>query len=139
MQIKLSTSLLTLAACALMTLGTASTASAADPSGTWSWSRAGRQGGDPVKTTLTLKKEGDKLTGKISTPGRQGGQARETEISNGTFKDGTVAFEVVREFQGNKMVTKYSGKLEGDTIKGKMEMERNGQARSVDWEAKREK
>lgn len=130
---------MTLAACALMTLGTASATSAASPDGTWSWSRAGRQGGDPVKTTLTLKMEGAKLTGKISTPGRQGGQARETEISDGTFKDGTVTFNVVREMQGNKFTTKYSGKLEGDAIKGKMEMDRNGETRSVDWEAKRDK
>ena len=34
---------------------------------------------------------------------------------------------------------KYSGKLAGDTIKGKMEFDRNGEATSRDWEAKREK
>jgi hypothetical protein len=36
-------------------------------------------------------------------------------------------------------VTKYQGKVDGDTIKGKTERERNGQTMSRDWEAKREK
>jgi hypothetical protein len=138
MQIKLYSSLLTLAACALMTVGAASTTSAADATGKWSWSRPGRQGGDPVKITLTLKQEGTKLTGKVSMPGRQGA-AQDTEISDGSVKDGTVAFSTVVERNGNKMTTKYSGKLEGDTIKGKIESERNGQAQSRDWEAKRDK
>jgi hypothetical protein len=50
-----------------------------------------------------------------------------------------VSFTVTRERDGNKFVSKYSGKLEGDTIKGKIETERGGQTRSVDWVAKREK
>src|SRR5690242_7296585 len=32
--------------------------------------------------------------------------------------------------------TKYDGKVTGDTIKGKMEFERDGETRSRDWEAK---
>ena len=45
---------------------------------------------------------------------------------------------MTREFNGNKFTTKYAGKISGDTIKGKAESERDGQARSRDWEAKRE-
>lgn len=36
------------------------------------------------------------------------------------------------------MVQKYSGKLTADAIKGKIAFERNGEAQSRDWEAKRE-
>jgi hypothetical protein len=121
----------------------AMSAQAADPSGKWSWTRPARGGGggggDPQKITLTLKLAGDKLTGDVTMPGRQGGDPVKTEIGDGKFKDGEVSFTVTREFNNNKMVTKYTGKLDGDTIKGKTETERNGQAQSRDWEAKREK
>jgi hypothetical protein len=48
---------------------------------------------------------------------------------------------VTREFGGNSRTTKYSGKLDGDTIKGKMEApgRQGGDPVSRDWEAKREK
>jgi hypothetical protein len=36
-------------------------------------------------------------------------------------------------------VQKYSGKVEGDEIKGKIEFDRQGQTQSRDWVAKREK
>jgi hypothetical protein len=36
------------------------------------------------------------------------------------------------------MVWKYSGKVSADTIKGKIDSERNGEARSREWEAKRQ-
>ncbi len=106
----------------------------ANPTGTWKWSVPGR-GGNTREVTLKLKMDGDKLTGAM--PGR-GGQ--ETAIEDGSYKDGTVSFKVTREGRNNqKITTKYSGKLSGDTIKGKMEFERMGEAQSVDWEAKRAK
>jgi hypothetical protein len=48
-----------------------------------------------------------------------------------------ISFTVTREFNGNKMVSKYNGKVSADAIKGKIESERNGQPQSRDWEAKR--
>jgi hypothetical protein len=111
---------------------------AADPTGTWTWSTPGRQGAEPRKTTLKLKLEGETLTGKITSPARQGAEARETDISDGKVKGDDISFNVVREFNNNKMTQKFSGKIEGDTIKGKMEFERNGQTQSRDWEAKKE-
>ena len=45
---------------------------------------------------------------------------------------------MTREFNGNKFTAKYNGKISGDSIKGKIETERNGQSNSRDWEAKRE-
>ena len=84
--------------------------------------------------TLKLKLDGDKLSGTML-----GRNNQEIAIDDATFKDGEVAFSVTRERNGTKNTTKYKGKLDGDTIKGKSEGERNGQATSRDWEATREK
>jgi len=103
-----------------------------DPTGTWKWSVTINDNKRDV--TLKLKLEGDKLTGTM--PGRNN---TETAIDDASFKDGEVAFSVTRERNGQKFTTKYKGKLDGDTIKGKLESERGGKAQSRDWEAKREK
>jgi len=102
-----------------------------DPTGTWKWSVTG-QNGQSRETTLKLKMDGDKLTGTIS------GRGGETAIAEAKLKGEEISFEVTREFNGNKVTTKYNGKISGDSIKGKMESERNGRAQSRDWEAKRE-
>jgi hypothetical protein len=141
---------------------TAADLSAADKvSGTWSWTQQGRgrgpQGAAPdanaparPKTTLTLKADGEKLTGKLSQPafgrpgqGGQGGQAaqpRETEISDGKVKGDDISFSVKREFNGNAIVMKYSGKVDGDKLTGKIEMpgRDGGEPRTMDWNATRE-
>lgn len=88
--------------------------------------------------TLKLKVDSEKLTGSLTSPGRQGGDPVKTEISDGKVKGDEISFSIMREFNGNKMTIKYSGKVTADTIKGKTESERNGQPQSRDWEAKRE-
>jgi hypothetical protein len=132
-----------MAVCAVLALGGLATASAeekaASATGTWSWTVQGREGGAERKMTLDLKQDGEKLTGKISSPGRDGGAARETEITDGSVKGADVAFSVTREFNGNKMTTKYTGKLTADAITGKAESKgRDGEDRSRDWTAKKE-
>lgn len=109
-----------------------------DPTGTWTWTTPGRDGGPARTSTLKLKLDGDKLTGAVSAPGRQGGDARESAISEASLKGDEIAFTVKREFNGNTFVAKYSGKISADSIKGKVEIERGGNTRSRDWEAKRE-
>lgn len=104
----------------------------ADPTGTWKWSVTFNN--QTRDATLKLKLEGDKLTGAML-----GRNNQETAIENATYKDGEVAFSVTRERNGQKFTSKYKGKVNGDTIKGTMEFERNGETRSRDWEAKREK
>ncbi|MBX6314612.1 MAG: hypothetical protein IRY99_17115 [Isosphaeraceae bacterium] len=103
----------------------------ADANGTWKWSFT-TQSGQTFEQTLKLKQEGERLTGTIT--GRMG---NEIPIEEGKVQGDEVSFQVTREFGGNKVVQKYRGKLSGDTIKGKVEMERNGETRSRDWEAKR--
>lgn len=105
----------------------------ADPTGTWKWSFT-TSDGQKRDTTLKLKLEGDKLTGAIVRRENQ-----ETPIADATFKDNEVAFTVTRERNGQKFVTKYKGKIDGDTIKGTTESERDGKTNSREWEAKREK
>jgi len=146
-------------ACALVALGTSAQAAdkKADPTGTWTWTqqgggRGGQGGGTanatPRKSTLKLKAEGEKLTGTLTSPGfarrgEEGGTPPapvETAISEGKVKGDEISFNVTREFGGNSRTTKYTGKIDGDTIKGKIEAPGRGGGDPVsrDWEAKRE-
>jgi hypothetical protein len=105
---------------------------AADATGTWKWSTQGRNG-QAMEFTAKLKQDGDKLTGTVT-----GYQNTETEIKEGSVKDGNVSFTTSRTFNDQTITTKYTGKIEGDTIKGKSSSTgRNGQPRERDWEAKR--
>jgi hypothetical protein len=104
----------------------------ADPTGTWTWSTPGRDGGEARESTLKLKLDGDKLTGALS--GRQG---NETPITNAKLSGDEISFEVTREFQGNSFTQKFKGKISGDTITGKIARERDGQTNERDWTAKR--
>jgi hypothetical protein len=109
-----------------------------DPTGTYIWTMPGRNGGPDRTNTLVLKLEGDKLTGKLSAPGR-GGQVNETEIADAAITNAEVSFNVVRTFNDNTMTNKYSGTLADGAIKGKIEFNRNGEAQSRDWDAKQQK
>ena len=132
-------SLTQIVTCAILALGAVVQAQdkKADPTGTWTWTTPGRNGGPDRKSTLKLKVEGDKLTGTLAAPGR-GGQSNDSAIADGKLKGDEISFTVIREFGGNKITVKYNGKISGDSIKGKIETERNGQTNSRDWEAKRE-
>lgn len=122
-----------LAALALV-LGAAAQLRAADATGTWSWETPGRNG-NTNKQTLKLKQEGDKLTGTL-----KGTRGSALEIKDGKVQGSEISFKVTRDRNRTTATTTYTGKLEGDTIKGKIESEgRNGETRSRDWEAKREK
>src|SRR5688500_18667121 len=105
---------------------------AENPTGTWKWTAS--FGGQEREQTLTLKLDGDKLTG--SMPGRDG---ETTPITDATIKDNKISFSVTREFGGQKRTTKYNGTIAGDTITGKSERERDGQKTETDWVAKRQK
>ena len=110
---------------------------AVDPSGTWVWSVPARNGGPDRTNTLTLKLDGEKLTGKLETPGRDG-QLRESAVDDGKLSGSDISFSVTREFNGNSFTMKYSGKVEAETINGKIEFERNGETQSRDWHAARQ-
>jgi hypothetical protein len=119
----------------LVLLGVAGAARADDkpnPTGTWKWTI--EINGQSQDRAVKLKLDGDKLTGTYV-----GRDNQETPIEDATYKDGNVSFKVIREFNGQKVTIKYTGKVSGDTLKGKTEFERDGQSQSRDWEAKRAK
>ncbi|HEX3798988.1 MAG TPA: hypothetical protein VH413_09835 [Verrucomicrobiae bacterium] len=134
--IKTSTSIIKYVAAALLLLAVTAHAEGNSPAGSWTWSTPGRNGGADRTNTLVLKIEDSKLTGKLSAPGR-GGQVNETSITDGTVTGDTISFAVVREFNGNSNTNKYSGKVAGDQLTGKIEYTRNGEAQSRDWKATR--
>jgi hypothetical protein len=103
-----------------------------DPTGTWKWETT--FGDQKREQTLKLKLEGDKLTGALV-----GRKDTETKIEDGKFKDGEVSFTVTRERGDMKFVTKYKAKVDGDTMKGTIESERDGKTNKREFEAKRVK
>ncbi len=110
-----------------------------DPSGTYMWTVPARNGGADRTNTLVLKLDGDKLTGKLSAPGR-GGQVTDTDIADGKVTGANVSFNVVRSFNGNSRTNAYSGTLADGSIKGKIDsVNQNGDPVSRDWEAKIQK
>jgi hypothetical protein len=111
----------------------AASANAADPNGTWKWSFT-TQNGQEFELTMTLKADGEKLTGEITLP-----MGDKIEIKEGAFKNDEVSFSTEFKRGDNTIKTKYKGKVEGDTIKGKTERERNGEIMTRDWEPKRQK
>ena len=115
--------------CSFLALAVA--ALAADPTGTWTWTTRSQNG--EISTTLKLESKDGKLAGAYSN------QFGDTTISNATFQDDVLAFDVERNFNGTKFVIKYRGKLEGDMIKGTLETPRpdGGEALKLDWNAKR--
>jgi hypothetical protein len=108
---------------------------AADYTGTWKWTAMMRN--NSVEFTADFKQEGDAVTGSISG-GAGGGQS--TEIKDGKVVNGEITFKVVRTRGGNEITTTYTGKLDGDTIKGKIETSGGTTTRPArDWTATRAK
>jgi hypothetical protein len=104
--------------------------------GTWEWVQAGR-GGPGRTNTLVFKTEADKLVGTLKTPGfGPDATPTETKITDAKVTNDEIAFSITREGRdGTPSVTKYSGKLTADSIKGKTESTRGER----EWEAKRVK
>ena len=86
------------------------TAMAADVSGKWVYEQAGRRGGNTVQVTLTLKASGSSLTGTLSRPGRDGG-AMESPISDGKVDGDNISFKVEMNMGGMSMTQDFSGAL----------------------------
>lgn len=108
---------------------------AADPTGAWKWSIT-RPGSDqPMHASADLAYSAGTLTGSYH------GRAGDTPISDASFKDGAIAFSVVRERDGNQFVIKYKGTLSGDSITGTVTLPGfdGGESSTVAWAATRSK
>jgi hypothetical protein len=111
--------------------------SAVDPTGSYIWVMPGRNGGPDRTNTLVLKLDGDKLTGKLMSP-RRDGQTNTTDIADGKVTGAVVTFSVVRTYNDNTFTNLYTGTLGDTSIKGKVEFTRDSETQSRDWEAKKQ-
>ena len=95
-------------------------------SGVWNATVETAQGsGNPV---FTFKQDGEKLTGNYK------GALGEAEIM-GTLKGNDIAFSFKVNFQGQDAMITYTGKVEGNSMKGKAKLGDLGEA---DWTAKKQ-
>jgi len=101
-----------LAATAIATAALAGQAAKIDVTGKWTFNVETSAGsGTP---TITLKQDGDKLTGHYS------GQLGEADLT-GTVKGQEIAFKFSVDAQGNNLDCTYTGTIEGkDALKGKV-------------------
>jgi hypothetical protein len=118
-----------------LVLGVCSLAGAADkvePVGTWKCEY--EIGGQKRTSTLTIKKDGDKLAGTMSWPDQ-----KETSLKDLKLKDDTLTFSAVRKFMDNEITVEYTLTIDGDKLKGKGAAEFGGQKQEFDMNGKREK
>ncbi len=103
-----------------------------DPSGTYTWERTRRDSDEKVTGTLTLKLEGDRVTGMVAD-----GRGEPVKIENGRLEGDTISFESTRTRGDRQFTVKYKGKLTAAGIQFTSEFERAGETRTREWEAKR--
>jgi hypothetical protein len=87
--------------------------------------------GNRIEGTLKLKQDGDKLTGVTVR------NENETQILDGKIAGDEITFKVIRDRDGRKVTAKYKGKINGDTVKGKVESDWSGDWQTLDWEGTR--
>lgn len=105
-------------------------ATAPNVSGTWNWTTEGRNG-ETRESSLTLKQDGDKVTGAVK--GRRG----DTAIQDGKIDGNKLSFKTTRETQDRTFTANYKGTIEGNTIKGTIAMAFGEREFEREWVAKR--
>src|SRR5436853_4515483 len=104
----------------------------AEPVGTW---KCEYEIGDMKRTsTLTIKKDGDKLAGTMSWPDQKDAKLKDVKL-----KDGDLTFSAVRELMDTKITVEYKFTITGDKLKGKGAAESGGNKQEFEIERKREK
>jgi hypothetical protein len=116
-----------LVAALVLVLSRTAFAGPAEVAGAWDMSYKTSEG-VTMTSTLTLKLEGDALTGTISSP--RGSVAIE-EVS---VKGDDIAFAITRVGFGDRIRIDYTGKVKGDTMALKMKV---GAREPIDITAKR--
>ena len=85
-----------------------------DPVGTW---KCEYKIGDQQRTsTLTLKKDGDKVTGTMTWSDQKDEKLKDVKL-----KGDTLTFSAVRKLMGNEIPIDYTFTIDGDKLKGKGE------------------
>ena len=104
----------------------------ADPVGTWKCEY--EIGGQKRMSTLTLKKDGEKLAGTMSWPDQKAEKLKDLKL-----KDGTLTFSAVRKIMDNELTVEYKLTIDGDKLKGTGAVQSGGEKREFDIAGKREK
>ena len=104
----------------------------ADPVGTWKCEY--EIGGQKRMSTLTLKKDGEKLAGTMSWPDQKA-----EKLKNLKLKDGALTFSAVRKLMDNEITVEYTLTIDGDKLKGKGAAEVMGMKHEFDINGNREK
>ena len=112
--------------------GLAGAADKVDPVGTWNCEY--ERGGVKLTSTLTIKKDGDKLVGTMSWPNQ-----KETNLKDLKLKDATLTFSAVRKLMDNEFPLDFTLKIDGDRFQGKSAAQFMGNKQEFDIEGKREK
>ncbi len=102
-------------------------APAVNVTGTWDMAVETPQG--TMSLSAAFKQEGEKLTGTQSS------QLGEIALE-GSVKGADIAFVVVIDMQGQTLTISYTGKIDGDTMSGAIEM---GGFGSSTWTAQKRK
>jgi hypothetical protein len=103
----------------------------ADPVGTWKCEY--EIGGQKRTSTLTIKKDGDKLAGTMSWPDQQAENLKDLKLT-----DGTLTFAAVRKIMNLEIPIDYKLTIDGDKLKGKGSSDFGGQKQEFDINGKRE-
>jgi hypothetical protein len=95
--------------CALLLMAGSLPMFAGDVNGKWTGEIQGPDQVYPV--VLTLKADGEKLSGKMGGPGG------DFDLADGVIKGDDISFTVTIDFNGNALKLIYTGKVAGDEIK----------------------
>jgi hypothetical protein len=106
------------------------------PSGTivgnWKWNISVQD--NSIDMSAKLKLDGDKITGTFL----DGFDNTSYDVTNGKLDGQNVTFTITRPLQDQKIESTYTGKLDGDTIKGSIDVHLGDQdPMKIDWSAKR--
>ena len=104
----------------------------ADPVGTWNCEY--EIGGQKRMSTMTIEKDGDKLTGTMSWPDQKAEKLKDLKL-----KASTLTFSAVRKFMDKEFPLDFTLTIDGDKFKGKAASDFGGQKREYDINGKREK
>lgn len=108
-------------------------AAASGLGGEWTLTMPG-PGGDPVDLSLSLKQDGNRISGSVPRPGGAGS----LQIQDGRLDGNRFSWVITRERQaGGKMTYRMSGELKDGQLVGKTETEFDGNPMTTEWKAKR--
>jgi hypothetical protein len=98
---------------------TAQTDKPADVAGAWTFSIETPNG--TATPTVTFKQDGEKITGTYSSQ-----MLGERQLA-GTVKGNAIEFSIEAEFDGNKFKLTYTGTVDKDTMKGRVDFGGQGE------------